>query len=302
MITSTRRTALTVLGATLAAAAAAPATFAASARASSGEIGRFDFTGWSGPALPVWTFRPEGVENPPLAIILHGQRRNGADYRDQWIAPARAHGFAVIAPEFGRRDFPTSAEYNLGWRVNEDGSDRASDLWSFAAIEPLFDAARAVLGLTCDSYGLYGHSAGAQFVHRYTAFAPAPRLHAAVAANAGWYTLPDLEAAWPFGFGGAGLTETELRRWLARPLTILLGSADTEQTSSLNQSPEAMAQGPHRLARGRYFMEAGLTAAERLGAPIAWRLGYVAGVGHENTDMAPHAARDLLRAGGLARG
>ena len=55
-------------------------------------------------------------------------------------------------------------------------------------------------------YALYGHSAGGQFVHRYVAFADAPRMESAVAANSGWYTMPD-DGAFPYGWGGdiAGL-------------------------------------------------------------------------------------------------
>ncbi len=255
----------------------------------------FSFAGWAGPALPVWTYTPDIADTGlPLVIVMHGQRRNASEYRDQWIEAARTHRFAIAAPEFARTDFPAASHYNLGNREDAEGRAVAPSLWSFSAIEPLFDAARARLGLTCETYAIYGHSAGAQFVHRYLAFTAAPRVHAAVSANAGWYTRPDFDIAWPFGLGGTGLGDADLARWLARPMTVLLGSADTAQTGSLNQTPEAMAQGPHRLARGRSFMEAGLTAAETLGSALNWRLGYVPGVGHNNSLMAEHAAHDLV--------
>lgn len=255
----------------------------------------FSFDGWAGPALPVWTYTPDTADTSlPLVIVMHGQGRNASEYRDQWIEAARAHHFAIAAPEFARSDFPAASHYNLGNRVDADGRAVAPALWSFSAIEPLFDAVRTRLELTCETYAIYGHSAGAQFVHRYLVFSAAPRVHAAVSANAGWYTRPDFDIAWPFGLGGTGLGGADLARWLARPMTVLLGSADTAQTGSLNQTQAAMAQGPHRLARGRSFMEAGLTAAEALGAPLNWRLGYVPGVGHDNSLMAEHAAHDLV--------
>lgn len=255
----------------------------------------FQFTGWAGPALPVLTYTPDpAAADLPLVIIMHGQRRNAADYRNEWINAARTHGFAIAAPEFSRSDFPRSTHYNLGNRLDAEGHAVPPELWSFSAIEPLFDAVRAHLGLTCQTYAIYGHSAGAQFVHRFLALTEAPRVHAAVSANAGWYTRPDLLTAWPFGLGGTGMTEADLVRWLARPMTVLLGTADTAQTSSLNQTPEAMAQGPHRLARGLSFMEAGLAAAQARGAAFNWRLVYATGVSHDNSRMAEFAAYDLF--------
>jgi poly(3-hydroxybutyrate) depolymerase len=256
---------------------------------------RFQFTGWAGPALPVWTYTPDPeAVDLPLVIIMHGQRRNASEYRDQWIDAANTHRFAIAAPEFRRNDFPRSTHYNLGNRVDARGRAVPTGLWSFSAIEPLFDAVRARLGLTCQSYAIYGHSAGAQFVHRYLLFSAAPRVHAAVSANAGWYTGPDFDIAWPFGLGGTDLTEADLARWLARPMTVLLGTADTTQGSSLNQSPEAMAQGPHRLARGRSFMAAGLDAARSRGVTLNWRLVYATDIGHDNSLMAEYAAYDLF--------
>ena len=53
-----------------------------------------------------------------------------------------------------------------------------------AAIEPLFDHARARFGMEADAYSIYGHSAGAQFVHRFLFHVPDARVARAVAANA----------------------------------------------------------------------------------------------------------------------
>ena len=137
-----------------------------------------------------------------------------------------------------------------------------------------------------DGYYLYGHSAGAQFVHRHLAFIGAGgnplRVIRAVAANAGFYTVPDFQVPFPFGFGGTEsvMSEEDLRNYLqvlasrrrggpcaaceggaARcraqaPLAVVLGEQDNDPFHKhLNRSERAMEQGPHRLARGRHFFE-----------------------------------------------
>lgn len=123
---------------------------------------------------------------------------------------------------------------------------------------------------------------------------PSLRADRVVAANAGWYTLPDLGTPWPFGLGDLELDEATLRRAFARPLDVLLGSEDTDpRHRTLNRSPEVSKQGPHRFARGVNFFTQARAAASRLGTPFAWRLAQVGGVGHDSERMAPEALRLL---------
>jgi hypothetical protein len=231
---------------------------------------------------------------------MHGQGRNASQYRDFWIEPAERFGFAVAAPEFSRADFPEAAHYNLGDMRDASGGLRAQDAWAFSAIAGVFEGARSSLGLAAETFALFGHSAGAQFVHRFLLFMSEPRVSVAVAANAGWYTMPDPRVAFPFGLDGAGVSQALLEAWLARPLTVLLGTRDVEQTGSLLQTPSAMAQGAHRLDRGRRFFAEGLSQAERFGAPFNWRLGFVPGVGHDAARMAMPAAHACIAGLGAA--
>ena len=261
----------------------------------SGSKARLVFTDWSGPALPVWTYRPtQAGPHSPLVFVMHGQGRNAEEYRDQWAPVAEAARLNIAVPEFSRADFPDARSYNQGNRYSLDGALMDQALWSFSALEPMFDTLRMTMGLTASQYSIYGHSAGAQFVHRFLLFEPAARVHRAVSANAGWYTMPDPNIPTPFGLEGEGISDDQVSNWLARPLTILLGTADTDMTqSSLNRSPEAMVQGRHRLDRGRTFLEAGRVRAEALAVPLGWRLAYAPGVAHDNTRMAPHAVAHL---------
>lgn len=256
----------------------------------------FTFDGWAGPPLNVWTYRPEAAgPDAPVALIMHGQRRNAWDYRDQWIAPAEERGFIVAAPEFSTASFPGSRSYNLGGRRSEDGALVPRELWSYSAVDPVFEAVRARMGLSATGYAIYGHSAGSQFVHRFMLHVPQTRVRRAVTANAGWYQMPDFDLEQPFGLAGEGLDQDALRAWLARPMTVLLGTADIDElTPSLNRDPAAMVQGPNRLARGQAFFAAGRRQAERLETPFGWALAFAPGVAHDNSRMAPYAVDHLL--------
>ena len=93
----------------------------------------------------------------------------------------------------------------------------------------------------------------------------------AVAANSGWYMLPDLDLGYPEGMAGLDLDESGLRRYLGRRLTILLGAANTDSTAAdLPRMEAAMAQGPHRFARGRdTFGHSASDSAAQAGAALS---------------------------------
>lgn len=257
---------------------------------------RFLFDGWAGPALRVWYQAPvEVTATTPVVFVMHGVRRDADRYFAEWAPLAARHGFILVVPEFSQAGFPGALGYNTGFFENRDGTPRPRELWSFAALEPLFDAIKARTGTRVPAYGLYGHSAGGQFVHRYVLFTPEARLSRAVAANAGWYTMPDLAVPYPYGLAGTPVGSAALKQALGKPLTILLGTADTDvDDPNLRKTPEANAQGPHRLARGQRFHGAGKAAADQLGAAFGWRLETVPGVGHENGRMAMAAAPLLV--------
>jgi poly(3-hydroxybutyrate) depolymerase len=244
----------------------------------------------------VFLSRPVGMTpDRPVVFVMHGMRRNADEYRDQWHDLAMEHEFLLVVPEFSEADFPESEAYNLGNLVDGAGNPRPESHWSFSAIEPIFDDVRQRFGVTADTYAIYGHSAGAQFVHRFLYFVPDARVSRAVAANAGWYTMPDFSVAFPYGLEGSAVTASMLREALQRPLTILLGEADTDpEHESLRRTPEALAQGPHRFARGQAFFEAGGDAARRLEVPLGWGMATVPGADHDNRLMAPAAIPYLL--------
>ena len=81
---------------------------------------------------------------------------------------------------------------------------------------------------------------------------------------------------------------------LSSKLVLLLGDKDIDPESyNLRQTREARAQGPHRLARGTYFLKTGLAMADKLGIPLGWKFKIVDGVGHDNGGMAKAAAANI---------
>jgi pimeloyl-ACP methyl ester carboxylesterase len=264
-----------------------------------GTTGSFEFTAYEPLAdrpITVWYDAPEGdLTDAPVLIVMHGQQRNGEEYRDDWIPHARENGALLIVPEFSEDDYPDSDEYNVGNLVDGDGDAVSEREWSFSAIEPIFDYVRAAAGNRRDSYLLFGHSAGAQFVHRFMLFKPENRVERAVSANAGWYTAPEKDVEFPYGLQGSPSTDAGLRRALAAPLTVLLGEEDVDtDAESLRSTPEADRQGENRLARGQFFFRTGREAAAELATPFGWSLSTVPGAAHSDEEMAPAAAAILF--------
>lgn len=257
---------------------------------------RFAFEAWEGVALNVYAVEPaSATPDAPVVIVMHGTLRNAEEYRDNWIDLAEANGLRVYVPEFDAKRFPGPEGYNYGG-LGEAGPG------AFDAIEPLFEYIRdnrgnadAEAGLAAgQGYVLFGHSAGAQFVHRFICFADTPNLRLAIAANAGWYTMPEGEYGWPYSLEGAPTAPCEVADWFAKPLLVMLGDQDNDpEYYNLRKTEEAAAQGPHRLARGLNFLRMARDISETRGIPIVWRFEIVEGVGHDNLGMA-QAALSLI--------
>lgn len=268
-----------------------------------GEVSRFMFDGWAGKPIPVWAYVPHGVDvkKAPIMFMMHGAQRNSARYLLEWVPYAQQYGFVVIGPEFAKKDFSGSRRYNLGFVFGKKGDDyylRDEAKWTFSAIEPLFDHAVKALGSEQTQYTLFGHSAGSQFVHRFLYYKPNARVKRYLAANAGWYTMPDAEQVFPYGFKApyglkdAALDKDRIKMAVQKDMIILLGDQDINiNHGSLRRTPEAMLQGEHRFNRGASFLDAGRLQAEKLGVKFGWRGAVVKGVAHSNGGIAKVAAK-----------
>lgn len=248
--------------------------------------------------LTVHYYRPPELdENARIIFVMHGMLRDGDSYRDRWLKHAEDHGFLLFVPEFDREFYPDSTDYNLAGLVDcEESSDfNNQENWAFHRLELLFNTIRQSAPVTAETFGIYGHSAGAQFVHRLVLFHPETSFDIAVAANAGWYTLPCQKTGFPYGLGDAPVCDSRLARALGKNLVILVGEDDIDRGHhSLRRTEEALEQGKNRLDRGKTFFETGRETASRLDVSFGWRFATVPDAEHRDRQMSGTAADYLM--------
>ena len=222
--------------------------------------------------------------NGCVVMVMHGMDRDAEAYMRTCMDVTRNTRVAIICPEFSRAEFPTRVEYNWGNVISHDGHQLSLGNESLSVIEGVYDDFCARVG-RCGSLGyyLYGHSAGAQFVHRCVALEWCDRIIRAFACNAGVWTFPTVMWRYPFGMAGV---EEHIRAFLQAPLVVMLGEEDTDPCHRhLDTSPLSMAQGATRLERGLHFFSAGRQAAQVLCVPFGWTLYTVGGAGHSHRAM-----------------
>jgi poly(3-hydroxybutyrate) depolymerase len=166
----------------------------------------------------------------PVLFVHHGVRRNGRDYRDYWLDLVDETGVLAICVEFPEASFPDHLSYQFGNSHDQGGTPNPRQEWTFGVVKRLFEALLAQGLTTRQRYGLFGHSAGGQFVHRMLSFGFRERVAIAVSANAGTYAMPDLATPWPFGLGQTDVDTDALRALLGFPITVMAGTEDVKTT------------------------------------------------------------------------
>lgn len=273
------------------------------ARASQQAPGRpLDGTGalpLSRPGLPTiplhYSFGGADAATAQIIIAIHGNSRSASGTLRYWERLTHGEEVLILVPEFTKEDFPTSATFHTGGILDEDGVLQPESRWTLGYVGAAFDLARSMVGGRQTHFDLFGHSAGSQFVHRYAQFLPHTPVRRMVAANAGWYQMPDPTEKFPYGSRTLPGSLIDWPAALAADLTILLGELDTDlDDPDLRQTAAAKRQGPHRLARGRSFMAQAQVLADDLGVPLAWSSVEVPDVAHDQRSMCA-VARDIFR-------
>jgi poly(3-hydroxybutyrate) depolymerase len=227
----------------------------------------------------------------PVLFVHHGVGRNGEAYRDYWLPLAEENDLLAIAIEFPEASFPDYLRYHFGNLHNEDGTPNPREKWTYGIVPRLFDALREAGVTSRERYGMFGHSAGGQFVHRMLSFGFRDRVAVAVSANSGTYAMPDLDVAWPFGLGQTELTTESLTSLVNFPITVLAGMNDTKTTGRFfPKGPRSMQQGETRWHRAHNYVRLGREVADAIGTQCEWTIIDVPGVGHDGHGMSIAAA------------
>jgi poly(3-hydroxybutyrate) depolymerase len=258
--------------------------------------------------VEVYYYRPRDLtEQSPVLIVLPGAGRNAWDYRQHWIDASEQFGVLVLSLHYPESRYPRFWNYNLAGMIADvaiEPSGKAMNYrivtdrrqWLFDDIDRIFESAVRATGLKTKRYDLFGHSAGGQFLHRFALFADRDtKADRILAANSGWYTVPDSHERFPYGLAEAPMTDEQLSVAFARHLVVFLGGSDDENETrgDLVRNAQTDRQGTHRLARGKYFYARAGRMAARMNTRFNWTLVVEPGVGHDPKRMAGAAARYL---------
>lgn len=226
--------------------------------------------------IRVFTYRPKQCDSTcPILMVLHGAKRDAYPYMKEWAAVADEHKLILVGPQFEARHWPGAAAFNAG--DVKDQPDR--EKWAFAAVERIFDEVRDGQ----KDYVLFGHGAGAQFVQRMALYRPDNRARVMVAANPGWYTMPEwrkekekglpYKEPYPYSMIDSPAGEAQLRAALQKRLVLVVnekGEAPDEE--NLEKGDAVKKQGEGRVDRAESFIKAATAAAQELGVKLAWEL------------------------------
>lgn len=255
--------------------------------------------------ITVFYHKPKSFSpQSPVMMVIPGAGRGGDTYRDAWIKASEKHGVLILSPQYAERYYPEFWSYNLGGMItgvelNEERTamigyelNNNSDEWLWADFDKMFFEVKENLQLETDSYDMFGHSAGAQILHRMTLFKPDNNAHRILVSNAGWYTVPSKNDAFPYGLKGVSVAEDQIELAFKAKLIVFLGEEDNEHETRghLVRSQDTDKQGTHRLTRGKYFFNRSKTYAKKQGTDFNWELKVIPGVGHDYKKMSKAAA------------
>ena len=252
-------------------------------------------TGVTDEPIRIYTYRPAGWQPGNIIVfVFHGSKRKAQNYRAGWISHADENNLLIICPEFSKSKYPGATYYNTGNVMHrKKGHEKLQPKgrWVFPAIDRIIRDVKTKMEADESPAAVFGHSAGAQLLHRYALLGGNTDASLIIPANAGQYTMPKKSIPFPYGLGGVPINNTELAAAFAKPVVILLGEADIKPIPNPRMIPEADGQGLNRLARGKKFYKTARNKAEKLGVPFNWKIITVPGVGHQGAKMANTAVQ-----------
>jgi len=246
-------------------------------------------------SIKVFYAAPPAVNSKTsVVLVMAGRQRNADEYLDSWVEWGAKNNYLVLSPQFDEANWPEPLGYNFGniasgKEAKNTPNPRAK--WSFTVVEQLFENAKQKFSVKADKYVLFGHSAGGQFVHRFMLFMPDNKVSLAIAANPGFYTVPDTGIDFPYGLKNmpVSVSQKDVKRWTGGQLILMRGTADVQRTENLRQTPEADAQGKNRFERAGFMF----VQVKKTDPSSKWLLFDVPGIAHDQKGMALGAQRVL---------
>lgn len=236
---------------------------------------------------------PTYNKDSPIIFTMHGNGRNASGSFDATIACSGRYNAVIVAPRFDSPRFRSSEYHGIGLRNDYEDSDT----WTPKAIFRILDDLQTRLRNKNQDCYIVGHSAGGQFVHRMAIFDPGP-FKRLVAANSGNYTFLNEDFDYSFGLSDlpSSLRDVSaLTDYLARPLTIYIGTEDTNyywDDPMVSSSEGAVAQGDNRYERAYNMYLTGQALASDLNVPFNWKIVEADGIGHSSRGMFSRAVLD----------
>lgn len=258
------------------------------------EIKQTTFAYWNKPDIEIYYITPEVInEDTKVIFVIHGNSRNAEDYLSEWKSHIQNKNVIAIAPEFSKENF----RYFFLLEMAESSGlvNKEKDQYINNSISFIFNYIKSKFSLNAESYSMFGHSAGAQFTHRYMLFSMDRRISNAVIANAGWYTFVSNDA-FPYGIKDSPIfiSDEHLKWFMSNKVNLLIGSDDIG-SKSVNSSKGARLQGVTRVDRANNYFNSLITNAEENNFALRWNFRVLDNVDHDFKKVTPFAAKILLR-------
>jgi poly(3-hydroxybutyrate) depolymerase len=221
----------------------------------------------------------------PVLVSVHGISQKSWQKQAELLVPTcERHGVTLLAPGFNDQQY---TDYQ---RLGRKGKGYRADIFLHRCLEEL----NTMTGADTTHVRLFGHSAGAQFVHRYLMAYP-HRVECAVVSAAGWYTFPDPTLKFPYGTRTSSSlpgVSFNPEAYLKVPVTVIIGTEDTKQSEDLLSSERINEQqGITRIERARNWVAAMQAQAKAYGMPSLVNIVELIGVSHSLADISseiPH--------------
>ena len=257
------------------------------------EIKQTTYAYWDKPDVEIFYITPKKIDkDTQLLFVIHGNSRNAEDYITAWIPYIKNKNIIVVAPQFNKNSFRyffLLESATSSGKINNNPDDYINK-----SISSFFNFFQSKFSLSTNKYKMFGHSAGAQFTHRYMLLSNDKRISSAVIANAGWYTFLN-GASFPYGIQESpiDITGKHIRWFMSNRTTLLIGDNDVN-LDDVNSSAGAKNQGKTRVDRAKNYFNALIRLADKENIPFRWRYEVINGVDHDYLKMTPVAAKILL--------